>query len=409
MRTRIVFLITVFLVCGSSLDRALADKRVALVIGNASYNHAPKLTNPENDAAAMSLLLKKAGFDVVEMHQNLSGADLRRSMREFSGTTKDADIAVVFYAGHGIEVGGINYLIPVDAALRKDIDIEDEAVSLDRVLTLLEPAKRLRLIILDACRDNPFTSTMTRTIASRSVGRGLGKVEPPGSDTLIAYAARAGSTSADGDGVNSPFTAALLRNITTPGLDIRLALGRVHDDVMSNTDKKQEPFVYGALGGATISLASLTAEPRNENGSASSPSGDPDAPASRDYEAAAKVGTKEAWDTFLTKHQTGFYADLAKVQRAKIIANAPPLPITTTKQKPASKADIPSGQTSTKRTGDKSEKMTDRQMLSAMQSPEGSRSWCAAHRVWLDRTARAGKMGTIAPTFPALFRQKCGG
>ena len=248
---------------------------------------------------------------------------MRRSMREFSETTKDADIAVVFYAGHGIEVGGTNYLIPINAALRKDIDVEDEAVSLDRVLTLLEPAKRLRLIILDACRDNPFVSKMARTLASRSVGRGLGKVEPPGSDTLIAYAAKAGSTSADGDGPNSPFTTALLRNLTAPGLDIRLALGRVHDEVMSNTGRKQEPFVYGALGGSTITLASLTSESRDDKGGSVVPQADPDAPTSRDYEAAAKVGTREAWDAFLAKHPVGFYSDLARAQRGKVAAIPP--------------------------------------------------------------------------------------
>jgi hypothetical protein len=312
-----------FLVCGLVVEPALADKRVALVIGNSSYRHAPKLTNPENDAAAISLLLKNSGFDVVETRENLSGADMRRSMREFSETTKDAEIAVVFFAGHGIEVGGENYLIPIDAALRKDIDVEDEAVSLDRVLTLLEPAKKLRLIILDACRDNPFVPHMSRTLASRSVGRGLGKVEPPNSDTLIAFAAKAGSTSADGDGVNSPFTSALLRNLTIPGLDIRLALGRVHDEVMKNTSRKQEPFVYGALGGSTISLASLTNEPRDDNSNSATPQIDTDAPASRDYEAAAKVGTKGAWDAFLVRHPSGFYTDLAKAQRAKLSALSP--------------------------------------------------------------------------------------
>jgi uncharacterized caspase-like protein len=312
---------------------SLADKRVALVIGNSNYRNAPKLANPENDAVAISLLLKRSGFDVVETRQNVSDADMRRSMREFSETTRDADIAVVFYAGHGIEIGGTNYLIPIDAALRKDIDVEDEAVSLDRVLSLLEPAKRLRLVILDACRDNPFVSKMTRTLASRSVGRGLGKVEPPGSDTLIAYAAKAGSTSADGDGPNSPFTTALLRNLTTPGLDIRLALGRVHDEVMSNTGRKQEPFVYGALGGSTISLASPTTEPRDDQENSAAPPADPDTPAARDYEAAAKVGTQKAWEAFLAKHPTGFYADLAKAQRDRL---APPTQV----ESPAKPLDV---------------------------------------------------------------------
>jgi hypothetical protein len=183
---------------------------------------------------------------------------------------------------------------------------------------------------------------------------------------------------------------------------MRLALRRVHDDVMSSTNRKQEPFVYGALGGATISLASLTVEPRIENESAANPPSDPDAPASRDYEAAAKVGTREAWDTFLAKHQTGFYADLAKVQRAKIVANAPASSIETTKQKPASKADRPSSQTNTKGTRNGSG-MTDRKMLSAMQSPEGSRSWCAAHRAWLDTTARAEHH---RPNFPSTLQTK---
>ena len=314
------------LLCGLLGEPALAVKRVALVIGNSNYRHAPKLVNPENDAAAISLLFRNAGFDVVETRQNLSGAEMRRSMREFSETTRDAEIAVVFFAGHGIEVGAVNYLIPIDASLHKDIDVEDEAVSLDRVLTLLEPAKKLRLIILDACRDNPFVPNMSRTLASRSVGRGLGKVEPPNSDTLIAYAAKAGSTSADGDGVNSPFTSALLGSLTIPGLDIRLALGRVHDEVMRKTNRRQEPFVYGALGGSTISLASLTGEVRDDKDVPAIPPVDSDAPASRDYEAAAKVGSKAAWDAFLAKHPSGFYADLARAQRTKLATVSPDAP-----------------------------------------------------------------------------------
>src|SRR6202023_1711894 len=139
-----------------------------------------------------------------------------------------------YYAGHGIEVNGVKYLVPVDATLRRDIDVEDETVSLDRLLQVLEPAKRLRLIILDACRDNPFTKSMARTMASRSVGRGLARIEPTTSDTLIAFAAKAGFTAADGDGAHSPFTTALLKYLVTPGLDVRLAFGRVRDDVLSN-------------------------------------------------------------------------------------------------------------------------------------------------------------------------------
>jgi uncharacterized caspase-like protein len=314
---RIILLIAAFFFWALSLDRAFAEKRVALVIGNSTYKSVPKLINPENDATAIGLLFKKAGFDAVDVRQNLNNGDMRRAMRDFSESIKDADIAVVFFAGHGLEVSGTNFLVPVDSTLKRDIDVEDEAVSLDRVLTLLEPAKKLRLVILDACRDNPFLPTMARTLASRSVGRGLAKIETPGSDTLVAYAAKAGAVAADGEGTNSPFTLALLRHLTTPGLDVRLAFGRIRDEVLSTTNKRQEPFVYGALGGATVTLAALSTEDRDEQKVL--PAADADVQASRDYEFAAKVGTKEAWESFLKKHPKGFYADLATAQRNKLI------------------------------------------------------------------------------------------
>jgi uncharacterized caspase-like protein len=291
----------------------LADGRVALVIGNSTYQHVPSLPNPANDAQAIALLLKGAGFDSIETHENLGVSEMRRVVREFSDRTRDADIAMVYYAGHGMEAGGINYLVPIDATLRRDIDVEDETVSLDRLLQVMEPARRLRLVILDACRDNPFVKSMARTMASRSVGRGLARVEPAMSDTLIAFAAKAGSTAADGDRLHSPFTSALLKYLVTPGLDIRLALGQVRDEVMNQTSKKQEPFVYGSLGGAIITLASLSGQERIEL-----PSVDADSAAARDYEATAKVATKAAWKSFLAKHSTGLYADLARAQLAKL-------------------------------------------------------------------------------------------
>ncbi len=301
---------------------ALADKRVALLIGNSAYQHAPKLSNPASDAGAVGVLFKSAGFDSVEVDENLSVSEMRRVVRNFSERARDADIAVIYYAGHGIEVGGINYLIPVDALLRRDIDVEDEAVSLDRALQVLEPAKRLRLVILDACRDNPFAQSMARTLASRTIGRGFARVEPTTSDTLVAFAAKAGQTAADGEGAHSPFTTALLKYLTTPGLDVRLAFGRVRDDVLSSTGNKQEPFVYGSLGGTTVTLASLSVEPRNDDG-VSSELPNKGLQAFRDYEIAAQVATKEAWDSFLAKYPSGFYADLARSQRAKILTLPP--------------------------------------------------------------------------------------
>jgi Caspase domain len=302
---------------------AFADKRVALVIGNSAYKHTGALPNPTKDAAAMSMLFRRAGFDVIESRQNLSGAELRRTIRDFTDKVRDADIAVVFYAGHGIEVDGTNYLIPVDAMLERDVDVEDETVSVDRLVRMLDPAKRLRLVILDACRDNPFAKTMKRTSSTRSVGRGLAKVEPTSSDTLIAFAAKAGSTASDGSGENSPFTLALMNNLATPGLDLRIAFGRVRDEVLKNTGNRQEPFVYGSLGGTTVTLVSLpadnvTAPPANVV--VPPPVLNPTADIRRDYELVSQVGTKEAWESFLSIHTTGLYADLARAQLAKIIA-----------------------------------------------------------------------------------------
>ena len=149
---------------------ALADKRVALVIGNSAYRNVAKLSNPANDAAAVAAMFKSAGFDTVESKLNLTVGELRKALRDFGNRSRDADVAVVYYAGHGIELDGTNYLIPVDATLETDTDVLDETLPLDRVLFAVEPAKQLRLVILDACRDNPFAKSMKRTIASRAIG-----------------------------------------------------------------------------------------------------------------------------------------------------------------------------------------------------------------------------------------------
>lgn len=301
---------------------AAAQKRVALVIGNSDYVNVRPLANPANDARAIAALFRAANFDMVEASNNLGGIEMRRVFRDFAEKARGADVAVVYYAGHGIEFDGTNYLLPIDTALKRDLDVEDEAISLDRVVRTLEPAKRLRLIILDACRDNPFVRTVRRTSETRSIGRGLAKVEPMSSDTLIAYAAKAGSTAADGDGQHSPFTVALLKNLTTPGLDLRIALGRVRDDVMEATKSQQEPFVYGSLGGSTVSLLPevKTAAPAAVVTPPLPSTVDSRADIRRDYELALQVGTKEIWDAFLAQHGSGFYADLARGQRAKLLA-----------------------------------------------------------------------------------------
>jgi WD40 repeat protein len=236
---------------------AMADKRVALVVGNATYGHHAALRNVPNDAIAMAALFKAAKFDSVVVRYNLSGAELRRALRDFAGLAADADVAVLFYAGHGIELATANYLVPVDAKLATDYDVEDEAVPLDRVLQAMEPARRLRLVILDACRENPFLKSMKRTRPGRSIGRGLGRVDTTTANTLIAFATRPNDIAEDGTGSNSPFTSALVRHLLTPGLDLRIALGYVRDEVLEHTGRKQEPYVTGSLGGGIISIAGV--------------------------------------------------------------------------------------------------------------------------------------------------------
>src|SRR5215470_13987704 len=213
-----------------------AEKRVALVIGNGAYVKVPRLPNPTNDSAAMAGLLRKAGFDVVEEKTDLRADAMRRVLRDFSEHAHAAGIAVVFDAGHGMEMNGVNYLIPVDATLARDVDVEDEAISLDRVIRTIEPVRQLQLVILDACRDNPFLRSMRRTVVTRSVRSGHGEIDektlPP--NTLIAYAQKAGKMADDGADSNSPYTMALLKHLPTPGLDVELALRRVRDEVLQD-------------------------------------------------------------------------------------------------------------------------------------------------------------------------------
>ncbi len=302
---------------------ALAEKRVALVIGNSAYQNVVALSNPTNDASAMTATLKAAGFDLVDSRRDLKANDMKRALRDFSDTARDADVAVIYYAGHGIEIDGANYLIPIDATLERDIDALDEAVSLDRVLTVMEPAKQLRLVILDACRDNPFNKTMKRTIGTRAISRGLAKVEPTNPNTLIAFAAKAGSTASDGDGKNSPFASSLAKHLTTPGLDLRKAFGFVRDDVLKVTNNKQEPFVYGSLGGNDVALVpavAVVSAPLTAPTQSAAPPIDANAALRRDYELAERVGTREAWDYFISTYPGSFYAKLAQAQRNKIAA-----------------------------------------------------------------------------------------
>ena len=204
---RILFLLPVLLLF--FCQPAWAGNRVALVIGNSAYKNAAPLSNPVNDAAIVEATLTNAGFDVVQTRRDLQAIEMRRTLRDFADQARDADVAVIYYAGHGMEIEGTNYLIPVDATLERDTDVYDEAFSLDRVMLAIEPARQLRLVILDACRNNPFSEKMKRTVGSRSISRGLARIEPATANTLVAFAAKAGSTASDGNSKNSPYACLL--------------------------------------------------------------------------------------------------------------------------------------------------------------------------------------------------------
>ncbi|WP_187278184.1 caspase family protein [Methylobacterium sp. WL7] len=291
-------------------------RRVALVIGVGAYENVPKLPNAVNDANAIAEMFRSAGFEVVATRNDANNLNFKRAIREFEDSANDADIAVVYYAGHGIEIGEANYLIPTDAKLVNERDAEDEAVPLDRIVKTLEGAKSLRLVILDACRDNPFANKIKRRVATRAITAGLGKAEPQQSNTLIAYAAKAQAVANDGEGAHSPFTTALLTSLTVPGLDIRLAFGRVRDDVLKATNRQQEPYVYGSLGGSTVALVPTHVEVASLT--PISNLRDEDARAQSDYEIVERVGTKAAWEVYLNTHKTGLYAELAREQLAKL-------------------------------------------------------------------------------------------
>ena len=312
MRRLAAFAAAVLAVCLAN-QPALAGKRVALIIGNSSYQNVAALTNPANDATAITEMFKKASFDVVDSRRDLKSQEMRRALRDFGDKARGADIAVIYFAGHGLEVDGVNYAVPVDATLERDVDVDDEAIALNRILLAAEPATQLRLIILDACRDNPFARKMKRTIASRSIGRGLVGVEANRPNTFIAFAAKEGSTAADGDGQNSPFSTALLKHLTRPGLDIRKAFGYVRDDVMSATGNQQEPYTTNSLGGNDVTLVPAPAAPPPASGNAN-------ADIRHDYELAERVGTREAWASFIAANPSGFYTELAKAQQSKLAA-----------------------------------------------------------------------------------------
>jgi tetratricopeptide (TPR) repeat protein len=221
-------------------------RRVALVIGNSAYKAVGELGNPKNDAAAVAGELVRLGFEVIEKH-DLGVAAMRKALREFEDKAAGAEWAFVYYAGHGMELNGRNWLIPVDAELVRATDTPDEAIPLERVLDRLAAASKLRIVVLDACRNNPFISRMVMNrVSTRAVARGLTAVEPSHGE-VVFYAARDGSVASDGTGGNSPFATALVKHMDEDGVELGRFFRRVTSTVLAATGNQQEPFVYGRI------------------------------------------------------------------------------------------------------------------------------------------------------------------
>jgi uncharacterized caspase-like protein len=232
-------------------NAALADKRVAFVVGNSAYRNVAPLPNPAVDAKSMAKLLRNIGFDVVE-GSNLTRDKMTEKLLEFGKRAENADVALFFYAGHGIAINGSNYLLPVDADLKSEMDVKlGAAINVDLTLEQTMADAKVKLVFLDACRDNPFAAKIRSAKATRSVSVQAGLAEmKSGEGTLIAFATGPGQTALDGEaGTNSPFTRALLANIASPGVEIQQAMTRVRAQVNEETNKNQLPWGHTDLIG----------------------------------------------------------------------------------------------------------------------------------------------------------------
>jgi uncharacterized caspase-like protein len=231
----------------AGVQEAWAQRRLALVVGNSAYKHASALANPKNDAADLAALLRRLDFEVVEGH-DLDKASMDRTIRNFAEKLAGSQLALFFYAGHGLQVSGQNYLVPIDAQLSSGAALDFETVRLDLIQRTMERETATNIVIVDACRDNPLARNLARALGTRSIsiGKGLAAMES-GDGTLISFSTQPGNVALDGTGRNSPFARALLKHLPTPGDDLPTILINVRNDVMAATQRRQVPWEHSAL------------------------------------------------------------------------------------------------------------------------------------------------------------------
>jgi uncharacterized caspase-like protein len=237
----------VLLLAGQAHTPAAAAARLALVLGNAKYQHAPELGNPANDAEDLAQALRNLGFEVIEQ-RDANREAMAKAIRDFSERLPGSEVALFFYAGHGLQMNGENYLVPVDANIQDAADVRFHTINLADIQQEMESGGRTSIIILDACRSNPFAEKLAQS--GRSIGgRGLGRMEASAKGSLIVYSTQPNNIAFDGTGRNSPFTAALLKHVNTPGLEVRQMISRVRGDVLAATDNQQTPWDSSSLVG----------------------------------------------------------------------------------------------------------------------------------------------------------------
>jgi peptidoglycan hydrolase-like protein with peptidoglycan-binding domain len=300
---------------------ASAEKRVAFVVGNGTYKNVAPLPNPTVDAKAMASALRNVGFEVVE-GSNLTRDKMTERLLDFGKKAQGADVALFFYAGHGIAVSGTNYLLPIDADIKSEMDVKlGAAINIDLTLEQTMGDAKVKLVFLDACRDNPFAAKIKSNSATRSVNVQTGLAEmKSGEGTLIAFATGPGQTALDGqEGGNSPFTRALLANLTQPGVEIQQAMTKVRAQVNEETNKGQLPWGHTNLIGAVY----LNGAPAPGAVAALAPAAKPGSDVELEFWRSIKDSSKpEEYNAYLTNYPNGQFRSLALARIASLESGA---------------------------------------------------------------------------------------
>src|SRR5712671_3077516 len=317
--------------------QALAERRVALVVGNAQYAHTPALPNPRNDAQDMADALRRVGFEVT-LGYDLDQIKFARTIDDFARALDGADVGLFFYAGHGLQINEKNYLVSTEAKLESTFLVPSETIELDAIIRLMESKANTNLIFLDACRNNPLTDNLKRNLAAInrtvSVGRGLARIEPTGRDTLVAFSSAPGQEAADGRGRNSPFTASLVRHLPKPGLEVSVMLKEVTADVRQETNNAQRPQQLSDMSKAFYFVKAepaVVTAPRPGAPTAPVAPTDPVDPVDVAFwQSAAAANECEAIRAYLRRFPNGRFVDLARISERRLckagpeVAVAPP-------------------------------------------------------------------------------------